>query len=124
MGAIEAIGGGGGGGGAAGGGGNRARGGGAGAEGGARARAGWARVPVPRDAPARVVPCSGRPLPATPGQPQPCAPAVGAARPPRRAARTNPNPNPNARQERIARKIAIEKERLRLLKQLDDFQEP
>jgi len=67
-------------------GGSRARGGGAGEQGGARARAGWARLPVPRDAAARV-PCSGRPLPLNPAQPQPCAPRVAAARPPRRAHR-------------------------------------
>jgi len=47
-------------------------------------------------------------------QPRPSAPAAAATPPPPRA---------HARQERVARKIAIEKERLRLLKQLDDFQE-
>ena len=60
-----------------------------------------------------------RPTPRNPSPPRRASPPRD-----RRAARTDPdpNPNPNARQERIARKIAIEKERLRLLKQLDDFQ--
>ena len=66
---------------------------------------------------------AGRPR----GLPRNPSPARHASPPrDRRAARTDPDPNPdptpNARQERIARKIAIEKERLRLLKQLDDFQ--
>ena len=61
--------------------------------------------------PPQAVPAS---LPASRPQPRPSAPPAAAAPPPPRA---------HARQERVARKLAIEKERLRLLKQLDDFQE-